>query len=135
MARMSDDLTLVGALLDYAPLASLPVVFVWFGLVNRRWFTPAHLSFGLPFTVMTFGCVLVPLVKVAAQPGITTTNLVVCPLAALIWLVLLFVQTFIRREYQAAPIQAQWVFLVGWANVLGLATYFLLRAMLRKAGL
>jgi hypothetical protein len=133
----ANDWSSVGVLLAYAPLGALPVMYVWLGLVNGQWFSPLALSFGLPLTAISFGLVLVSFLKLMAHAdgGITINRLVVTPMAAAVWVILLLVQTFIRRAYQSEPPAAQWVFLVGWSNFLGIATYFLLRAMLYTVGL
>lgn len=123
-------------LLSYAPLGSLPVMYVWFGLVNRTWLAPTHFSFGLPLAAISFGSILIATVKVAAVVrGIGDVRLIVCLMADLIWVVLILVQAYIRRTYQDADPAAVWLWLVGVSNGVGLATYFLLTRLLHKVGL
>lgn len=124
-------------MLAYAPLAALPVVYLYLGSVNGSWLAPLDFSFGLPLTVASFGAVLFANIKsFAYSRGIITEQLIVCLMADLIWIILFFVQTFIRRVYRAdTTTRAQWIWLVGWSNVLGLAIYFLLKQMLYTVGL
>jgi len=130
------DKTVLSFVLTYAPLASLPVVYVWFALVGGTWFSPLNFAFGLPLTIASFGAVLTATLNMLTHPlTVTNERLIVAATGAEIWLGLLLVQTYIRRTFQTGPQRLQWLFLVGWSNFLGLSTYFLLRRMLYTVGL
>jgi len=134
---MSNDLAVIAPdwVLSYMPFSSFPVVYAWFALVNRRWLAPISLSFGLPFAVMSFVVFLTGLLRTVFTPWIEANRVIVSVLSLVIWGGSLWVQTFIRREYQAADEPAQWIFLVGWTNFLGLSTYLLLIEMAYTVGL
>jgi hypothetical protein len=120
------------------PAVVLTVSFAWNARLNGLWAWP-NLYFGLPLTSLSAGLVVLRAIEklqaLAAQPLLF--RLLLAPstfasimMALIVWLLLFFIQTAIRKRFQHARPAVQRTYLAGWSNLLGIVAYIMFRSVL-----